>query len=391
MRPDVLFYLAVILLGGLLSGRAVKYLKLPNVTGYLLAGLLLGPYVFGVLPSDLIIKLDIIPEISLAFIAFIIGSEFKYSYFKQAGLKIIVIALMESLVASFVVFGILVMFRIDFQTSIILAGIAAATAPAATVMVIKQYGAKGPLTKTLLSVVALDDAVALIAFGVAFSIVSTLRNTADVGPVMSILAPFIEIIGSLAAGIVLGFLFRLILRFFKKDSNRLIITTGFIFMSAAFSNLLGLSSLLTCMALGAILVNVYSESKAIFTLADTVTPPIFLMFFVVSGAQLDITVIPEIGLIGTVYLLARAAGKILGAWGGASIVKAPLPVKKYLGITLIPQAGVAIGLSLIIFKAYPDIGIQIKTVVLCATFVYEIFGPVLAKIGLKKAGEIRGE
>ncbi len=388
MRSDVMFYLAVILLGGLLAGRAVKYLKLPNVTGYLLAGLLLGPYVFGVLPSDLVLKLDIIPEIALAFIAFIIGSEFKYSYFKQAGLKIIVIALMESLVASFVVFGALMLFRADFQTSIILAGIAAATAPAATVMVIKQYGAKGPLTKTLLSVVALDDAVALIAFGIAFSIVGTLRNTTSTSLVLSVLSPFIEIIGSLAAGIVLGLLFRLILRFFRKDSNRLIITTGFVFLAAALSNLLDLSSLLTCMALGAALVNVFADSKVIFSLADTVTPPIFLMFFVISGAQLDITVIPKIGVIGSVYLLARAAGKILGAWSGASIVKAPLTVKKYLGITLIPQAGVAIGLSLIIFKTYPDIGVQIKTVVLCATFVYEIFGPVLAKIGLRKSGEI---
>jgi len=142
------------------------------------------------------------------------------------------------------------------------------------------------------------------------------------------------------------------------------------------------------MALGATLVNIFAESRSIFTLADTITPPIFLMFFVVSGAQLDITVIPKIGLIGLAYLLARAAGKILGAWGGASIVKAPATVRKYLGITLIPQAGVAIGLSLLIFKTYPDIGVQIKTVVLCATFVYEIFGPVLAKIGLKKAGEI---
>lgn len=388
MAPDVMFYLAIILLGGLLAGRAVKYLKLPNVTGYLLAGLLLGPYVLGVLPSDLVLKLDIIPEIALAFIAFIIGSEFKYSYFKQAGLKVVIIALMESLVASIIVFGTLMLFGTDFQTAIILAGIAAATAPAATVMVIKQYGAKGQLTKTLLSVVALDDAVALIAFGVALSIVSTIRNTSDIGPVMSVLAPFIEIIGSLAAGIILGLLFRLVLRFFKKESNRLIITTGFVFMAAALSNLLGLSSLLTCMALGATLVNVFAESRSIFTLADTITPPIFLMFFVVSGAQLDITVIPKIGLIGLVYLLARAAGKILGAWGGASIVKAPATVRKYLGITLIPQAGVAIGLSLLIFKTYPDIGVQIKTVVLCATFVYEIFGPVLAKIGLKKAGEI---
>ncbi len=388
MKPDIFFYLAVILLAGLLGGRAVKFLKLPNVTGYLLAGLLLGPYVFNVLPSDLVIRLDIIPEIALAFIAFIIGSEFKYSYFKRSGLKVVVIALFEALAASFVVFGFLMLIRVDFQTSVILAGIAAATAPAATVMVIKQYGAKGPLTKTLLAVVALDDAVALVAFGVAFSIVGTLRDTTGMTPLLSIMMPFVEIVGSLAAGAVLGFAFRIFLKFFKKDSNRLIITTGFVFMSAAISNMLGLSALLTCMALGASLVNVFNDSKLIFDLADTVTPPIFLMFFVVSGAQLNISVIPQIGIIGAVYLLARAAGKMLGAWGGAAVVNAPEAVRKYLGLALIPQAGVAIGLSLMVYKTYPEIGVRIKTVVLCATFVYEIFGPVLAKLSLRKSGEI---
>lgn len=388
MELNLLFYLAVILLGGLAFGRAVKYLKLPNVTGYLLAGLIMGPYVLNILPSDLVMQMDVIPEMALAFIAFIIGSEFKYSYFKKVGTAPVIIALFESLIAGIVTFGALMLFRVNFQTAIILAGIASATAPAATVMVIKQYGAKGPLTKTLLSVVALDDAISIIAFGVALSIVSTIRSAGERSLILSFAMPFIEIIGSLAVGLVLGLMFRLVLKFFKKDSNRLIITAGFIFLASSLAFTFGLSPLLTCMALGATLINVYDDSKVIFNLADTITPPVFVMFFVVSGALLDITIIPKIGVIGIVYVFARSAGKIAGAWSGALVVKAPDSVRKNLGITLIPQAGVAIGLSLIVFSDIPEIGKEIKTVVLCATFIYEIAGPVLAKIGLKNAGEI---
>lgn len=387
MNLSVLFYLSLILLSGLLFGRAVKYIKLPNVTGYLLAGIILGPYVLKVLPSNLVHQLEIVPEMALAFIAFIIGSEFKVSYFKKVGIKPVLIALFEALTAAVLVFGALMIFGVDFQIAIILAAIASATAPAATVMVIKQYGAKGPLTKTLLSVVALDDAISLIAFGMAFSIVSTLRDPGS-SLVISILMPFIEIIGSLAAGIILGIAFRIVLKYFKKDSNRLIISVGFIFLASSLASMFGLSTLLTSMALGATLVNIYNDSNIIFSIADSVTPPIFLMFFVVSGAELNLTVIPQIGLIGIIYLLARTIGKVSGAYAGTLIAKSPKEVRNNLGMTLIPQAGVAIGLSLLIFKTYPDIGTTIKTVVLCATFIYEIVGPVFAKIGLKRAGEI---
>jgi Kef-type K+ transport system membrane component KefB len=283
----------------------------------------------------------------------------------------------------------LVLFGFRIEISLLLGAIASATAPAATIMVIKQYKARGPVTETLLSVVALDDAVALITFGVSMTIVNLLKNPGQSSVVMSVISPVIEIVGSIVLGIVLGVLFNVPLQFFKKDSNRLIITTGFVFLGAALAPLLGLSPLLLCMCMGATLVNISEASNSIFRIVDGVTAPIFLMFFVVSGAELDITFLPKVGLIGVLYIVFRVAGKVLGASIGAIIMKAPSTVKNYIGLTLIPQAGVAIGLSLIAARALPEYGQTIRAVVLCATLIYELIGPAITKIGLQKAGEIK--
>lgn len=388
MEVNTLFYLALLLFSGLLFGRAVKYLKLPNVTGYLIAGLVLGPYVLNLIPRDVVTGFELISEMALAFIAFSIGSEFKISYLKKVGISPVVIAIFEGLTASVLVTVLLVLFGFDFEISLLLGAIASATAPAATIMVVKQYEARGPLTETLLSVVALDDAVALIAFGFSMAVVNTMIHPGESSLAMSIIRPFLEIIGSLALGFALGFLFKVPLRFFKKDSNRTIITVGFIFLGSALATMLGLSSLLLCMCMGAMLANVSDSARSIFKLADNITPPIFLMFFVVSGAELDITILPKIGIIGIIYVIARVAGKVLGASVGAVLMKSPETVKKYLGLTLIPQAGVAIGLSLIAARTLPDYGPTIRAVVLCATLIYELTGPAVTRIGLEKSGEI---
>lgn len=385
---NTLFYISLLLFSGLIFGRVVKFIKLPNVTGYLIAGLLIGPSCLKILSANTVKDFELISEIALAFIAFSIGSGFKISYLKKVGIMPVVIAILEGLAATFLVTLVLVVFGFDFEISLLLGAIASATAPAATIMVVKQYGAKGPVTETLLSVVALDDAVALIAFGFSMAVVNSLINPGNSSLIVSVLSPFIEILGSILLGFVLGLLFKIPLRYFKKDSNRLIITAGFVLLGSSLATLLGFSPLLLCMCMSTALVNTCDSADSIFRLTDTVTPPIFLMFFVVSGAGLDVSYLPKIGLIGILYVIVRVVGKVSGAYLGALITKAPETVKKYLGFTLVPQAGVAIGLSLVASNTLPEYGAVIRAVVLCATFIYELTGPVLTKYGLKKAGEI---
>ena len=297
-----------------------------------------------------------------------------------------VIAILPSRI-SFVTLSLIII-GVEFEIALLLGAIASATAPAATVMVIKQYNAKGPVSEMLLSVVAIDDAVALILFGLSMAVVNSMTNPGEASMTMSVIMPVVEIIGSFVVGVILGILFKIPLKYFRKDSNRLIITTGFVFLASSIASMLGLSPLLLCMSMGAVVVNIVGSAKSIFSLADRVTPPLYLMFFVVSGAGLDITILPKVGLIGFMYIITRFLGKVLGSYAGAIITKAPETVKKYLGFTLIPQAGVAIGLSLLASQKLPAYAATIRTVVLAATFIYELVGPVLTKISLKKAGEI---
>lgn len=382
-----LFYLSVMVIAGLVFGRLVKLVRLPNVTGYIIAGLLIGPSVIGLLPENTIAQMSVISDVALGFIAFSIGGEFKWSYFRRVGLQPVIIAIFEALVAvAAVIIGLLAA-GYEPAFSIVMGSIAAATAPAATIMVIKQYQAKGPVTETLLCVVALDDAVALIGFGFAVTAAKVL-NAAGGNLAMSIIKPFLEVFGSLAIGAAFGALFALPLRWFKKDGNRLCITIAFLFMAIALSDLLGISALLTCMAMGCALANVTKSSNSIMNICDQITPPIFMLFFVLSGADLKLSVIPSIGLVGIIYVILRVVGKMAGAWFGGVLSKAPRTVRRYLGAALIPQAGVAIGLSLVAESVVPAYAQTIRAVVLCGTLIYEIIGPVAAKITLTKAGEI---
>lgn len=389
MTFTTLFYLAVILFAGLIMGRVVKLIRLPNVTGYLLAGLLLGPCVLGFLPAGFVQDLELVSEMALALIALTVGAEFKFTYLKKVGIAPLIIALLEAFGAMLLVCIVLLLLGFDIKLALLLGAIASATAPAATVLVVKQYKAKGPVTETLLSVVALDDAVALIAFGIAMAVVNALQHPGETSVVWTVAKPFVEILGSAGIGIVLGILFQIPLRFFKKSSNRLIITLAFTFMGSALATMLGLSSLLLCMFMGAALINLCPDGADILDITDTITPPIFLMFFVVSGAELNLFILPQIGLLGVAYILSRVAGKIGGAALGAAITHSPSTVRKYVGFTLIPQAGVAIGLSLIAANTLPDIGETIQAVVLSGTLIYELTGPVCTKLALTAAGEIQ--
>ncbi|MBO4896769.1 MAG: cation:proton antiporter [Clostridia bacterium] len=383
-------YLALMILFGMFFGRMAKHVGLPNVTGYLVGGLLLGPSVLGIVPADALSGFDIISEVALGFIAFTIGNEFKISYFKRVGRAPIVIAFLEAFVAVIFVISALLIAGFQLPFSIVLGSIAAATAPAATIMVIKQYNAKGPVTETLLSVVALDDAAALILFGISVAIGQALMSPGDTAILPLVIKPFIEIFGAIICGFLFGLLFTLPLRYFKKSGNRLSIIVGFIFAGIGISKMFGLSSLLLCMAMGAALANVSSVTKELVKISDSITPPIFLLFFVTSGAELQLSVLPSIGVAGVIYVIFRVIGKYAGAYFGAVLCKTDKNIKKYLGPALIPQAGVAIGLSLVATTVVPQFANEIRGIILCGTLIYEMIGPGVAKWSLKKAGEICG-
>ena len=390
MELNVLMYLAILLIAGLLFGRLAKFVKLPNVTGYLVAGLVIGPCVLRLLPETIVDDFSLISEMALAFIAFTVGLTFKRSYFKRVGFTPVVIAVFEALVAVFLVQGALVAFGFDVEFALVLGAIAAATAPAATILVIKQYKARGPVTETLMSVVALDDAVALIAFGFSVTIARTISGSAGANIALSILEPFWEIALALLLGAACGLGMLVPMRFFKKPGTRQAILIAFIFLASGLATLLDVSALMSCMALGAVFCNVSGESDEMADLADSMTPPLFMMFFVVSGAGLDVSVIPQIGLVGIIYVVVRVLGKMLGAYLGAKLMKAPKAVCRYIGPTLIPQAGVAIGLTLVAQQVLPaDQADTIRAVILCGTLIYEIIGPAVTKLSLTKAGEIQ--
>ncbi len=386
---SILFYVGLMLLCGLLAGRIAKLVGFPNVTGYIVAGLIIGPHILGIISLEATEGIGIVSEMALGFIALSIGAEFELSYFKEVGKTPVIITLLEGTLAIVFVTVTLLAFGYDLPIAVMLGAIASATAPAATIMVIRQYRANGPVTKTLLSVVALDDAVALIAFGFAIAVTKSFKGgSSDL--LITILDPFITLFLSIIIGVLFALILLIPIRFFKKESNRICAIVGVVFLTLTLADYLGASSLLACMVLGAVFVNISKDAVPVFRIADSVTPPIFMLFFVLSGARLDVSLIPAIGVIGALYIIMRVVGKLCGSWLGSVITKAPEPVKKYLGWTLIPQAGVAIGLTLVVDQVVPEYAGQIRAVVLCATLIYELVGPVVSKLALKKAGEIEG-
>lgn len=388
MEWNTLTYLAICLFLCLISGKIAKLAKLPNVTGYIIMGLLAGPYCLKIVPKDVVEGMSLIPEVALGFIAFSIGAEFKLSYLKRVGKAPIIIAFTEALGAVLVVDLILIATGNNVPFSLCLGAIAAATAPAATLMVVRQYKAKGPVTETLLPVVAIDDAVALMAFGLSVAVAKGIESQGQVNILNTILDPVVEIVGALLFGSALGVVFRFLVKWYSGRGNRLAITIAMVFICVGISDIAGFSSLLACMAMSSILVNTSHESDMIFNQLDRMTPPIFMLFFFLSGAELDLTILPEVGIVGVIYVLFRTLGKWLGAWFGGKVSKAAPAVQKYLGYTLIPQAGVAIGLASVAMAAVPQHGAKIRAIILCGTIVYELVGPVITKMALRKAGEI---
>lgn len=397
--------MSVVLFTGLLFGKLAKYFKFPNVTGYLLGGLLIGP-VLGlvgvhIIPESGFEELHTISQIALGFIAFSIGTEFQLSYFKRVGKLPIVIASLESFFAIIVVFVTLIAFGNDMRFSLVLSAIAAATAPAATIMVIKQYKAKGEVTENLLSVVAIDDATAIVFFGLFIAVAKAIGNASgDFNLAWMITKPFVEIVMSLSIGGLAGFILSLGLKWYTGRGNRISLLIAFIFMVAASPELIKLalpdfevSTLLACMMMGAVFTNLVKEDilDTVMFLVDRVTPPIFIMFFVISGAELNFNVLMTVGGIGVIYIVGRVIGKLFGAFLGAELANGSPKVKKYLGWGLVPQAGVAIGLTIVAANIVPEYSAKISAVILSATFIYELVGPLITKTALTKAGEITPE
>ena len=389
-----LLYLAVAMAAGLALSRLMKLVNLPNVTGYLIAGILVGPYVLNIINTESIKSLKIITSTALGFIAFSIGGEFKLSYLKKLGKSIVVITVVQALVTVLLVAGVMLLIpgekSVKVPRALLLGAISAATAPAATLLVVRQYKARGPVTDTLLPVTAFDDAIGLMIFSVCFALAKVFAVGSALTVQAVLLDPLREIGLSLLVGGVLGAFIALMMRFFKSDANRLCLILAAVFACVALSELWGLSSLLTCMMLGAVLANLRRDAIVFMALADDWTPGLFMLFFVLSGAELDFSILATVGLAGIVYILSRSVGKYSGAFLGAAMSKADHNVRKYLGITLLPQAGVAIGMAQMVAASEDLAGIapQVVTVALFATLVYELVGPVLTKIALTKAGEI---
>lgn len=388
---DILLKISIVLCAGIVGGKIAGIFKLPNVSGYLVAGLLLGPSFINLVSAADSESFSIISEFALAIIAFSIGSEFVLKDIKKMGTRILIITLFEVVGAVFLVFSLMYFaFNQSFAFSIVLASMSAATAPAATLLVMRQYRAHGPLTKTILPVVALDDIYGIIVFGVSISLAVMSVSNVDYSVLEMIGKPFLEIGGSILLGAALGLIIVMVFRLSKTNSDNQVITIGAIAFATGLSTLLGLSALLVNIVLGILVVNMVKRPERVFRSVNEFSSPVYLLFFTLAGASLDMSILAAVGIIGVVYIFARGFGKMIGAWFGAKITKSEPAVQKYLGLALLPQGGISIGLSVIVRQQLPEYANAITTIIMFSVLIYEISGPIFAKIAIKKAGEING-
>jgi len=386
---NVILKLSIILVVGFIFGKFAKMLKLPNVSGYLIAGLFLGPSFFNFVSPEESESFEIISELTLSFIAFGIGSEFMLKDIIAMGKKIAIITLAEVVGAIAVVFSVMYfIFNQDLAFSMVIASMSAATAPAATIMVIRQYRAYGPVTKTILPVVALDDVFGIMAFGIALSIAKILVGNDGFSLLKIVGVPLIEIFGSLLLGLVLGVVLAFLTKKTDPKDELQIKTLFFIGLSAGIAMLLGLSPLLTNIMMGATLANMRSYSNRSFSSVNDFVAIFYVLFFTLAGASLDLSILWGVGLVGVGYIIARASGKIIGAYFGAVATKAEPTVRKYLGFALLPQGGISIGLSVLVMQQLPQYSVEITTIIMASVLFYETLGPIFAKIAIHKSGEI---
>lgn len=409
---STLLSVSIALLAGLLMTRAFKPFKLPSVTAYLIAGILIGPYCIGRLginglgfgSHEVVSSLSLISDVALGFIAFSIGNEFRVEDLKKTGKQALVIGILQAITATLLVdialfvVHIFMPDKLSVPQLITLGAIATATAPAATLMVVRQYKAKGPLTDLLLPIVALDDAVGLVVFAVSFGIAKSLV-VGKVDLVSIVLNPLIEIVLSLLLGAIMGWVLTQLEKTFNSNTNRLNMTITIVILTVAFSMVklefgsihIGFSSLLTCMMLGTVFCNICPLSNDLMEKTDKWTSPVFALFFVISGAELELSVFSDIAIvfIGIVYIIFRSLGKYIGSFASAKATKCSPQICKYLGITLLPQAGVALGMCAIAAADLPGQGSLIRNITLFAVLVYELAGPLMTRQALTAAGDIK--
>ncbi len=387
----MLLKLGIIILVGIIGGRAANYFKLPNVSGYIVAGLIVGPSFFNLVNSEDILSFNLINEMALAAIAFSIGNEFLIKDMKKVGKNVLLITVAEVAGAVLVVFiAMRFVFRQSLPFSLVLASMSAATAPAGIVMVIRELKANGPLVKTILPIVAIDDALGIMVFGVCLSLAKMISGVAEFSIFNIIFNPLVEIVGSIGLGFLIGIIMSKVVKKAKNQEELLIMTIGFILLTSGAANFINLSPLLSCMMVGATIVNLKQNPTRVFNSINEFTPPINLLFFTIAGASLNIKVLFTVGALGVGYIIARAGGKIIGATLGAKHLKQEEKIVKYLGMSLLTQGGISIGLSIIVRNQLPDLSDSIITVILFSVLVYEIVGPILAKIAITKAGEVDG-
>ena len=409
---SILMSLSIALLAGLLLSRAAKVIQLPAVTAYLVAGVLIGPFLLGALnvpgigiTHEQLDGFGIIADVALGFIAFSMGNEFRIDAIKKIGKQATLIGIFQAVFTTAIVDVALIALhfampeKFPMAAAIVLGAVATATAPAATLMVVRQYKAKGPLTDILLPVVALDDAVGLVVFAVSFGIARSMSQS-SINVLSIILEPLREVVLSLALGFIMGLLFTLCERFFHSRSKRMAVSVTFVMLTVAVSCMkfnvggihIGFSSLLACMMLGTVFCNICDFSEELMDRADRWTAPILILFFVISGAELDLSVFSDIAvvIIGLAYIASRSVGKYFGAGISARWGKCDANIVKYLGITLLPQAGVALGMAIKATELGSE-GEIVRNITLFAVLIYEIVGPFLTKLALTAAGDIKAE
>lgn len=374
---------------GVLCGKAMNKLKVPSVAGYIIAGLIVGASGFNLITSDSLTSLSFISDFALCIIAFNIGSELELSIIKQLGKSIFIIAFFEAMGAFTLVTALSYALTKDPAIALVLGSVSAATAPAATVMVLREYKAKGPLTSTLMGVVAVDDAICLMIYAMAASVAKVFVNHDVITLKKVLFLPLEEIIVSIFAGMLIGIVLTLLLRISEKDSEYLPFIIGTLLFLDGIASYFQLSPLLTAMSLGIMVANISSKKHKAFASLEQFSPPIIAAFFILAGARLNISYVPQIGMLGIGYFLFRIIGKVAGASAGAAISGAPVVVKKFIGFGLLSQVGVAVGLAITVGREFPDtdLGPKVVTILLATTIATEIIGPMMTKYAITKANE----
>ena len=384
--------LGLILLLALLAGHMVQFLRIPEVTGYILAGIALGPSVLGWVSHDNLQALEVFSEVAIGLILFSVGSVFHYVRFMRSGRQVIVLTFIESSAAAILVSVGTVVIGHSWQVAALLGSVSMATAPASTLMVIRECNSRGPLSEMLMGIIAMNNILCLIAYMVVTAMIDLGAGVGVMGfELDSIYAATFplawQVLGSVALGFLVGLMLAAWATKVSEQGEMLILLAGSVLLCVGVARILDLSPLIASLAVGATMVNLSARSRRLFDTLSRTDPPFYAIFFVIAGADLDLSLVPAMGMLGAYYLAARAAGKFFGARLGSRWLGLDPMIQKYLGLTLMAQAGLAVGLTLTISRRFPEYATLVTTVVLSSVVIYEMFGPVATKFAIQRAGE----